>query len=251
MSEPTVPIISFRAVTKTYGVEPFTVHALDAVNVDVHRGQFTAVMGPSGSGKSTFMNIAAGLDDVTSGQCFLASAPLHDLDDTARTRLRRHEVGFVFQSFKLVPTLDVRENIELPFELAGRRITPTDADWINHLLDVLGLAERRTHRPSQLSGGQQQRVAIARALASRPSVIFADEPTGNLDTRTSREVLALLRVACTEYGQTIAMVTHDPIAASYADRILIIADGRIVADHPRTSAARISELLLSLEDVAS
>lgn len=245
------PIVSFRNVTKTYGSEDAVVRALDSVNVDLRRAEFTAIMGPSGSGKSTFMNVAAGLDDVTSGECLLAGAPLHHLDDTARTRLRRHEVGFIFQSFNLVPTLDVRENITLPFDLAGRRVTPTDAAWIDHLLDTLGLSDRRRHRPSQLSGGQQQRVAIARALAPRPSVIFADEPTGNLDTRTSREVLSLLRVACTEYGQTIAMVTHDAVAASYADRVLVIADGRLVADRPRLGATQISELLLSVEEVAA
>ena len=241
-------VVSFRGASKEYRTGETGVRALADVSVDLRRREFTAIMGPSGSGKSTFMNVAAGLDDLTDGECYLAGQPLHRMDDTQRTRLRRDAVGFIFQAFNLVPTLSVQENIELPFELAGRRLDVDTQRWVAHLLDVLGLTDRASHRPAQLSGGQQQRVAIARALASRPAIIFADEPTGNLDTRTSREVLTLLRTAVAEYGQTIAMVTHDPVAASYADRILVIADGRIVSEHARMSAADISQLMLGLEE---
>ncbi|GAA1775776.1 ABC transporter ATP-binding protein [Nostocoides vanveenii] len=237
------PVVSLREVTRTYG----QVHALDGVTLDVHRGAFTAIMGPSGSGKSTLMNVAAGLDDATSGQVFLAGADLRALDDDGRTRVRREQVGFVFQAFNLVPTLSAAENIALPFDLAGRRIDGETRAWIDHLVAVLGLTNRLSHRPGELSGGQQQRVAIARALASRPAIIFADEPTGNLDSRSSREVLTLLRTAAQEYGQTIAMVSHDPVAASYADRVLIIADGRVVGDHGRLSPQQISDLLIGFE----
>ena len=246
-------VSSFRNVIKTYNAGTAPVHALNDITVDIARGQFTAIMGPSGSGKSTFMNVAAGLDDLTTGECFLAGQPLHQMNDVQRTLLRREAVGFIFQAFNLVPTLSAQENIELPFELAGRRIDNETREWIDHLLHVLGLSERRRHRPAELSGGQQQRVAIARALASRPAIIFADEPTGNLDTRSGREVMALLRTAVSEYGQTIAMVTHDPVAASHADRILVIADGRIVHDTPRLAPAQIANLLLDVEsgDVSS
>jgi putative ABC transport system ATP-binding protein len=240
-------VVSLRRVTRTYGDGHGTVVALDDVTVDIRRGEFTAIMGPSGSGKSTLMNVAAGLDDATSGEVVLGGATLSQLDDNARTTLRRSQVGFVFQAFNLVPTLSVSENIRLPFELAGRRVDAAERQWIDHLVRTLGLADRAGHRPSELSGGQQQRVAIARALASRPAVIFADEPTGNLDSRSSREVLTLLRTAAREYGQTIAMVSHDPVAASYADRILVIADGRLVADHGALSPQQISELLIGFE----
>jgi putative ABC transport system ATP-binding protein len=241
------PVLSFDSVSKVYGAGAGEVRALDEVTVEVPRGGFTAVMGPSGSGKSTFMNLAAGLDDVTTGEVLLAGRPLHRMDDRARTLLRREQVGFVFQSFNLVPTLDVRENLLLPFELAGRRLSVDERAWVDRLLEVLGLADRVTHRPGELSGGQQQRVAIARALAARPAVVFADEPTGNLDTRSSREVLGLLRTAAREYGQTILMVSHDPVAASYADRVLVLADGRLVADHGRMGPQQIAELLIGLE----
>ena len=243
----TRPVVSLRRVSRTYGDGSGTVVALDDVTVDIHRGGFTAIMGPSGSGKSTLMNVAAGLDDATSGEVMLGGATLSQLDDDARTRLRRSQVGFVFQAFNLVPTLTVRENILLPFELAGRVVDAEERQWIDHLVHTLGLADRVVHRPSELSGGQQQRVAIARALASRLAVIFADEPTGNLDSRSSREVLTLLRTAAREYGQTIAMVSHDPVAASYADRILVIADGRLVADHGALSPQQISDLLIGFE----
>ncbi len=240
-------VVSFHSVSKIYGHGAGAVQALDDVTVVVPRGGFTAVMGPSGSGKSTFMNLAAGLDDVTSGEVLVAGQPLHLMDDRARTVLRRTHVGFVFQSYNLVPTLDVRENVLLPFELAGHRLTAEERGWLDHLLDVLGLVDRVSHRPGELSGGQQQRVAIARALAPRPAVVLADEPTGNLDTRSSREVLGLLRTAAREYGQTILMVSHDPVAASYADRVLVLADGSLVGDFDALSAQQIAELLIDFE----
>lgn len=245
------PVVRFQDVSKIYDAGSQPVRALDGVTVDIFEGQLTAIMGPSGSGKSTFMNVAAGLDDVTGGACFVAGRPLHEMDDAQRTILRREHVGFIFQSFNLIPTLSAEENVLLPFELAGRRVDVETSAWIEQLFTTLGLGERRSHKPSQLSGGQQQRVAIARALAARPSIIFADEPTGNLDTRTSREVLTLLRTAASEYHQSIAMVTHDPVAASYADRILVIADGRVVGDHGRLSPAQVSELLIGLEEGAA
>jgi putative ABC transport system ATP-binding protein len=244
------PVVSFRQVTKTYGVGSASVRALDDVTVDIGSGQFTAVMGPSGSGKSTFMNLAAGLDDATRGEIWVAGHPLHTMGDDERTLLRRENVGFVFQAFNLVPTLSALENVLLPFELAGRRLGSEERTWIDQLMNSLGLIARASHRPSELSGGQQQRVAIARALASRPQIVVADEPTGNLDTRSSREVLDLLRTAVREYGQTITMVSHDPVAASHADRILVIADGRIVGDHAALSPQEISDLLISLEVAA-
>jgi putative ABC transport system ATP-binding protein len=247
MTEEREPVVAFRAVDKTYGSGTARVDALTDVTVDIRSGEFTAVMGPSGSGKSTFMNLAAGLDDPTSGEVWVAGHPLHEMDDDARTLLRREHVGFVFQAFNLVPTLTALENVLLPFELAERRVDPDQRAWVDTLIATLGLADRAEHRPAELSGGQQQRVAIARALASRPQIIVADEPTGNLDTRSSREVLSLLRTASREYRQTIAMVSHDPVAASYADRILVIADGRIVGDHASLAPQQISDLLISLE----
>lgn len=240
-------VLSFRSVTKIYGHGAGEVRALDDVTVVVPRGDFTALMGPSGSGKSTFMNLAAGLDDLTAGEVHIAGRPLHGMGDRDRTLLRRVHVGFVFQSFNLVPTLDVLENVLLPFELAGHRLSTEDRAWVDHLVGVLGLVDRVRHRPGELSGGQQQRVAIARALATRPAVVLADEPTGNLDTRSSREVLGLLRTAAREYGQTIVMVSHDPVAASYADRVLMMADGRLVGDHGAMSPQQIAELLIGSE----
>ena len=241
------PVVAFRSVSKVYGEGTARVAALTDVTVDIRAGEFTAVMGPSGSGKSTFMNLAAGLDDPSAGEVWVAGQPLHQMDDDARTLLRRDHVGFVFQAFNLVPTLTALENVLLPFELAGRRLGQDDRHRVDSLIASLGLADRAAHRPGELSGGQQQRVAIARALASRPQIVVADEPTGNLDTRSSREVLALLRTASQEYDQTIAMVSHDPVAASYADRILVIADGRIVGDHGALTPQQISDLLISLE----
>jgi putative ABC transport system ATP-binding protein len=247
MPSPTHSVLSLRGATKIYGRGATEVVALNDVTVDIAAGQFTAIMGPSGSGKSTLMNLAAGLDDPTSGEVWLDEHGLHTLDDEQRTVLRRTHVGFVFQAFNLVPTLTALENVLLPFELSGRVLTSADHARVDQLLDELGLLDRRDHRPGELSGGQQQRVAIARALAGRPSIVIADEPTGNLDTRSSREVLDLLGTAVSSYGQTIAMVSHDPVAASRADRILLIADGRIVGDHARCSAEEIASLLIELE----
>lgn len=213
------------AATKTYGSGDAVVTALDAVDVEFAAQQFTAIMGPSGSGKSTLMHSVAGLDSLTSGQVFIGDTDLSTLDDRRLTTLRRDKVGFIFQAFNLVPTLSAYENITLPTMLAGR--TP-DTDWTDLIIDTVGLRERLDHRPSELSGGQQQRVAVARALASQPEIIFGDEPTGNLDSRTGAEILDFMRRAVRELGQTIVMVTHDPVAASYAERVVFLADGRIV-----------------------
>ncbi|MGY4856728.1 ABC transporter ATP-binding protein [Cryobacterium sp. AP23] len=232
---------------KDYGSASTAVTALDDVSIGIRRGQFTAIMGPSGSGKSTLMHIMAGLDTATAGRAWLGDTEISSLPDAALTVLRRRRIGFVFQAFNLVPTLDVRGNILLPFALDGRRPTADESGWIDRLIESLGLGDRLAHRPHELSGGQQQRVAIARALATRPELVFADEPTGNLDSRSGREVLALLKAANAEYGQSIAMVTHDPIAASYADRILFLADGRVVEDRARTSAEQISAIMLGME----
>ena len=234
-------------LTKSFGRGTNVVTALNDVSIGIRAGEFTAIMGPSGSGKSTLMHITAGLDSATSGQVFLGSTDITQLPDDQLTILRRRRVGFVFQSFNLVPTLDVESNIVLPFELDGRRPTSSERAWIDTLIDSLGLRDRRSHRPFELSGGQQQRVAIARALATKPDLIFADEPTGNLDSRTSREVLTLLSTASREYGQSIAMVTHDPIAASYAERIIVLADGRVVDDRAGLSAEEISAFMLQME----
>jgi putative ABC transport system ATP-binding protein len=227
-------------LTRVYG----SVTAIDAVDATFGRGTFTAVMGPSGSGKSTLLQTAAGLDRPTSGRVFIGDTELSRLSETRLTELRRTRVGFVFQAFNLVGALTVEENITLPLRLAGAR---PDRAWLVRVVGRVGLADRLHHRPAELSGGQQQRVAIARALATRPEVIFCDEPTGALDTRTAADVLALLRAAVDEHGQTVVMVTHDPIAASYADRVLVLADGRIVADTPQPGAARIAEHLASLD----
>ncbi len=219
--------IAARAVdaVKVYGRGEAAVCALDGVSVDFEAGRFTAIMGPSGSGKSTLMHALAGLDTLTSGAVSIGDVDLGSLSEKKLTRLRRDRVGFVFQSFNLLPTLTAAENITLPMKLAGRR---PDREWVDTVVATVGLATRLHHRPSELSGGQQQRVAVARALASKPQIVFADEPTGNLDSRTGAEILSFLRQAVRELGQTIVMVTHDPVAASYADRAVFLADGRIV-----------------------
>jgi putative ABC transport system ATP-binding protein len=214
-----------EGLTKRYGEGDTQVVALDDVSVSFPTGQFTAVMGPSGSGKSTLMHCLAGLDSATSGEVWLGDTALSSLNDKALTRLRRDEVGFIFQAFNLVPTLTAIENITLPMDLAG---TAPDPEWLDRIIDTVGLRDRLSHRPSELSGGQQQRVACARALASRPTVIFADEPTGNLDSRSSGEILSFLGDCVRTMGQTIVMVTHDATAASFANRALFLADGRIV-----------------------
>jgi putative ABC transport system ATP-binding protein len=236
-----------ESLGKSYGSTDNRVQALREVTLGIRRGDFTAIMGPSGSGKSTLMHIMAGLDSASSGRAWLGGTEITSLADDALTVLRRRRVGFVFQSFNLVPTLDIEGNIVLPFELDGRRPSATEREWIDQLVDSLGLRSRLRHRPHELSGGQQQRVAIARALATRPDLVFADEPTGNLDSRTSREVLSLLATASREYGQSIAMVTHDPIAASYADRILFLADGRVVRDLGKSTPEQIGALMLGME----
>ncbi|NGP04548.1 ABC transporter ATP-binding protein [Rhodococcus sp. 14C212] len=210
---------------KIYGTGETAVHALDGVNAEFAAGEFTAIMGPSGSGKSTLMHCLAGLDTATSGSVVLGDTDLTDLSDKEMTQLRRDRIGFVFQAFNLVPTLTALENITLPVDIAGRKV---DREWLDTVVNRLGLGDRLDHRPGELSGGQQQRVACARALAGRPEIIFGDEPTGNLDSRSSGEVMSILRAAVDEFGQTVVIVTHDPRAASYADRVVFLADGRIV-----------------------
>ncbi len=212
-------------LTKVYGSGETRVVALDDVSLTFPVGQFTAIMGPSGSGKSTLMHCLAGLDSVTRGEVYIGDVDISKLDDKRLTRLRRDSVGFIFQAFNLLPTLTALENITLPMDIAGRQ---PDKQWLDTVIDTVGLRDRLSHRPTELSGGQQQRVACARALASRPQIIFADEPTGNLDSRAGAEVLGFLRRSVREMGQTVVMVTHDPVAASYADRVLFLADGRVV-----------------------
>ncbi|WP_436775620.1 ABC transporter ATP-binding protein [Yinghuangia sp. YIM S09857] len=225
-------------LTKAYGEGETRVVALDAVDVEIARGQFTAIMGPSGSGKSTLMHCLAGLDTVTSGRSWIGDTEITQLKDKALTKLRRDNIGFIFQAFNLLPTLTALENITLPMDIAGRK---PDQAWLQNVIDTVGLRERLTHRPAELSGGQQQRVACARALASRPEIIFGDEPTGNLDSRAGAEVLGFLQRSVRELGQTIVMVTHDPSAASYADRVLFLADGRIVDEMLRPTSDAVLE----------
>ena len=212
-------------VSKSYGDGDAAVHALDDVSVSLAAGEFTAIMGPSGSGKSTLLHVLAGLDRPTSGEIYVGDTEITSLKDKALTLLRRDQIGFIFQSFNLLPTLTAAENIVLPIKIAGRK---PDAFWVQSIVETVGLTERLSHRPSELSGGQQQRVAAARALASRPQIVFADEPTGALDSRSGAELLGFLRTAVKELGQTVVMVTHDASAAAYADRVLFLADGRIV-----------------------
>ena len=230
-------------LTKVYGKDDATVHALDGVTVEMLQGEFTAVMGPSGSGKSTLMHCLAALDTASSGKVFVGEIELSSMKDKALTQLRRDKIGFVFQAFNLVPTLTAEENILLPLSIAGVKPDPA---WFDTVIDTIGLRDRLAHRPNEMSGGQQQRVACARALVSRPSIVFADEPTGNLDSTSGAEVLGFLRRSVSEFGQTVVMVTHDPIAASYTDRVVFLADGKVVDEMrnptPETILARMTAL---------
>ncbi len=230
-------------VWKVYGTGEAEVTALRGLSLDIERGHFTAIMGPSGSGKSTLMHCLAGLDEVTKGEVYIGDTQVSGLGDRELTLLRREKVGFVFQQFNLLPTLNAQENILLPLSIAGRK---PDPDWFNTVVDTIGLRDRLGHRPAQLSGGQQQRVACARALVCRPEVIFADEPTGNLDSNSGAEVLGFLRNSVREYGQTIVMVTHDPNAASYADRVVFLADGDIVDEMRDPNAEKVLDSMKRL-----
>ncbi|MCZ7421980.1 ABC transporter ATP-binding protein [Verrucosispora sp. WMMA2121] len=240
VGRPADPAVRVIQLARTYGSGPQAVTALAGVDAEFHRGTFTAVMGPSGSGKSTLLQTAAGLDRPSSGQVWIGGQDLSRLSETKLTKLRRNRIGFVFQAFNLIGALTVEENIHLPLRLSGVR---PDAVWLRQVVERVGLGDRLHHRPAELSGGQQQRVAIARALAMRPEVIFCDEPTGALDTQTAADVLALLRSVVDDAQQTVIMVTHDPVAASYADRVMVLADGRIVRDMPQPGAEQIAEQL--------
>jgi putative ABC transport system ATP-binding protein len=242
MSAPAA-IVSAKDLTRRYGEGEVAVDALRDVSVDFAPARFAAIMGPSGSGKSTLMHILAGLDRPTSGTVTLDGVGLGTLDDRALTLLRRERVGFIFQTFNLLPILDARENIVLPLSIAGRSV---DDAWFDELVDAVGIRDRLHHRPAQLSGGQQQRVAVARALVSRPAVVFADEPTGNLDSHASGEVLELLRLAVDRFGQTVVMVSHDAHAAAHADRLVVLADGRIVRDGDALDSDGVLDLMKSL-----
>ena len=244
MIPPTTTIAaSATSATKVYGSGDDAVYALRDVSVDFYEGQFTAIMGPSGSGKSTLMHCIAGLDELSSGSAIIDGTDLSTLKDKELTELRREKIGFVFQSFNLVPTLTADENIRLPLMLGNNK---GDETWIQKVIDTVHLQDRLTHRPSELSGGQQQRVAVARALASQPRIIFADEPTGNLDSITGAEILTFMRKAVDDLGQTIVMVTHDPVAAAYADRIIFLADGHIVDEMTEPTADRVLDLMKSI-----
>jgi putative ABC transport system ATP-binding protein len=238
-------VVSATGLVRRYGEGGTSVEALRGVSLDVEAGRMTAIMGPSGSGKSTLMHLLAGLDTPTEGSIVLDGVELNGLSEKKLTMLRRETIGFVFQFFNLLPMLTAEENVTLPLAIAGRK---PEAEWLEELLRTVGITDRRTHRPAELSGGQQQRVALARALITRPKVIFADEPTGNLDSTSSKEVLALLRRAVDEWGQTIVMVTHDAGAAAQADRILFLADGKIVRDLEESTAA---EVLAAMQEVSS
>ncbi|CAN5346175.1 ABC transporter ATP-binding protein [soil metagenome] len=235
-------------LSKTYGTGDAQVTALDDVTVEFARGQLTAIMGPSGSGKSTLMHCLAALDSPTSGRVVIDGVDISSLKDRALTRLRRDRLGFVFQAYNLIPTLTAQENVTLPLDIAGRAV---DQSWFDTVIDTLGIRDRLSHRPDQLSGGQQQRVACARALMSRPTIVFADEPTGNLDSHAGVEILSFLRSSVDDFGQTIVMVTHDPAAAAYADRVLFLADGRIVDDVLEPTIQVVLDRIQSLTPVAA
>ena len=234
------PAARVEHATKCFGNGETAVRALDDVTLEIPQSALTAIMGPSGSGKSTLLHCMAGLDTLTSGRALVGERDLAELDDRELTVLRRERVGFVFQAFNLLPTLNALENIRLPFTLGGRS---PDADWVDEIVTTVGLTERVAHRPSELSGGEQQRVAIARALVTRPDVVFGDEPTGNLDSRAGAQVLGFLRRAVDDFGQTIVMVTHDPVAAAHADTVVFLADGRVVDDMQDPTAARVLDRL--------
>jgi putative ABC transport system ATP-binding protein len=237
-------VVIADGVSRRYGEGAAAVDALVDVSTGFERGRFTAIMGPSGSGKSTLMHILAGLDRPTAGTVLLDGREITGLDDGELTKLRREKLGFVFQFFNLLPVLTAEENLVLPLSIAGRK---PDQAWLDQLVDTVGLGDRRTHRPSELSGGQQQRVAVARALVSKPAVVFADEPTGNLDSKASADVLRLLRHAVDDFGQTVIMVTHDPAAAAHADRLITLRDGRIVQDGAPGSADEVIELMKQID----
>jgi putative ABC transport system ATP-binding protein len=243
-TEKAAPAARVRDLTKVYGKGEAQVRALDGVSVDLASGEFTAIMGPSGSGKSTLMHCAAGLDAATSGEVFVGDVDITALRDKELTTLRRDRIGFVFQSFNLIPTLDAQENILLPLAIAGRK---PDPGWFDTVIDTVGLRDRLDHRPSELSGGQQQRVACARALVSKPEIVFADEPTGNLDSTSGTEVLNFLRRSVDEFGQTIVMVTHDPVAAAHTDRVVFLADGKVVDEMRQPTAEKILERMKRLD----
>jgi putative ABC transport system ATP-binding protein len=246
-TSPHTTTVAARAegATKIYGAGDTAVHALDGVDVEFERQRFTAIMGPSGSGKSTLLHCIAGLDHLTSGEVWLGDIALGRLSEKELTKVRRDKIGFVFQAFNLIPTLTASENITLPMALAGR---DPDKEWLDRVIQTVGLRDRLSHRPSELSGGQQQRVAVARALASRPEIIFADEPTGNLDSKASAEMLHFMKQAVTEFGQTIVMVTHDPISASYANRVVFLVDGRIVDEMYEPTSDAILDKMRQLGD---
>jgi putative ABC transport system ATP-binding protein len=246
-TSPPPPVLyaaSAVGAVKTYGRDDTEVRALDGVDVQFERGRLSAIMGPSGSGKSTLLHCLAGLDQLTVGKVYLGALEISSLSETELTKVRRDQLGFVFQAYNLIPTLNAYENIVLPTALAGRE---PDHEWVNRVIDVVGLANRLTHRPSELSGGQQQRVAVARALANHPEVVFADEPTGNLDSRSRGDILRFMRLAVDEFNQTIVMVTHDPVAAAIADRVVFVSDGKIVAEELNPTAESLSQRMARIE----
>jgi putative ABC transport system ATP-binding protein len=244
VTETQIPAATALGVTKVFGFGETAVTALDDVSVGFEQGKFSAIMGPSGSGKSTLLHCLAGLDRVTDGQVLIGDVDLTVLNDKTLTRLRRDKIGFVFQAFNLVPTLNARENITLPMDIAGRK---PDVEWLNHVIEILTLGDRLTHKPTELSGGQQQRVAAARALAGRPEIIFADEPSGNLDSKSGTQLLRFMKQAVADYGQTIVMVTHDPLAAAHSDRVVFLEDGKIAGDMLDPTAERILDRIKTLE----